>query len=95
MKTIKEALTEIPLVEPVTISKALLAGRQAEVWRDGGVGPKAMVALVNIGLTGWVHTAETAKAFSDGYNLALKQLKNALLSASAEVEISNDEQRQG
>jgi hypothetical protein len=68
-----------PLVEPVYICKALRAGQQAHVVLDGGNGPKAAVHLVNIGLTGWIHTAETAEAFSNGYNLALKQFRAALL----------------
>ncbi len=69
----------MPLVEPVYISKALCAGRQARAVLDGGKGPKATVHLVNIGLTGWTHTKETAEAFADGYNLALKQLRASLL----------------
>jgi hypothetical protein len=71
-------LTPIPLVEPVNISKALLAHREAKVVLSGGVGPVAAVHLVNIGLTGWTYTEETATAYAEGYNTALKQYRTVL-----------------
>ncbi|UIY60039.1 hypothetical protein [Burkholderia cepacia] len=68
-----------PLKEPVTIRKALLAGRTARVVLSGGDGPVAAVHLVNIGLTGWVHTKETAEAYAKGFNQAAKWMQDALL----------------
>ncbi|TES73977.1 hypothetical protein E2P84_20445 [Burkholderia cepacia] len=68
-----------PLTEPVTIRKALLAGRAARVVLSGGDGPAAAVHLVNIGLTGWVHTKETAEAYAKGFNQAAEWMQSALL----------------
>ncbi|MCW3678876.1 hypothetical protein, partial [Burkholderia cenocepacia] len=68
-----------PLTEPVTIRKALLAGRTARVVLSGGDGPVAAVHLVNIGLTGWIHTKETAEAYAKGFNQAAKWMQDALL----------------
>lgn len=74
-----QALTNgIPLKEPVSIGKALWAQREARAVLSGGTGPVAAVHLVNIGLTGWVHTKETAEAWADGYNTALKQYRSVL-----------------
>ncbi|WP_314435826.1 hypothetical protein [Massilia timonae] len=70
--------TGIPLKEPVSIGKALWAQREARAVLSGGTGPVAAVHLVNIGLTGWVHTKETAEAWADGYNTALKQYRSVL-----------------
>lgn len=69
----------IPLTEPVTIYKAVLAHQSAKVVLDRGVGPVAAVHLVNISLTAWVHTEATAKAYADGYNTGQRQLRRALL----------------
>jgi hypothetical protein len=69
----------IPLQEPVYIGKALLAQREARVVLAGDTGPVAAVHLVNIGLTGWIYTKETAEAYAAGYNTALKQYRTALL----------------
>lgn len=74
-----------PLTEPVTIRKALLAGRTARVVLSGGDGPVAAVHLVNIGLTGWVHTKETAEAYAKGFNQAAKWMQNAMRSAPADA----------
>ncbi|OMZ55313.1 hypothetical protein AQ865_20365 [Burkholderia pseudomallei] len=74
-----------PLTEPVTIRKALLAGRTARVVLSGGDGPAAAVHLVNIGLTGWVHTKETAEAYAKGFNQAAKWMQNAMRSAPADA----------
>ena len=74
-----QALTNgIPLKEPVSLGKALWAQREARAVLSGGTGPVAAVHLVNIGLTGWVHTKETAEAWADGYNTALKQYRSVL-----------------
>lgn len=77
-----DALTLQPLVEPVTIAKALLAHRPAHVVLIGGASRVAAVHLVNIGLTGWVHTAATAKAYANGYNTGQLQLRSALVDAA-------------
>ncbi|WP_155705991.1 hypothetical protein [Burkholderia cepacia] len=74
-----------PLKEPVTIRKALLAGRTARVVLSGGVGPVAAVHLVNIGLTGWVHTKETAEAYAKGFNQAAKWMQDAMRCAPADA----------
>jgi hypothetical protein len=75
-----EALNEgIPLTEPVHIGKALLAQREARVVLDKGTGPIAAVHLVNIGLTGWIYTKDTAEAYAKGYNTALEQYRHTLL----------------
>lgn len=79
---LRGALALQPMVEPVTINKALLAHRPAQVVLASGVGPVAAVHLVNIGLTGWVHTEATAKAYADGYNTGQRQLRNALHAAA-------------
>ena len=70
-----------PLVEPVTIRKAMLAHREARVVLDGGTGPVAAVHLVNIGLTGWVYTKETAEAYARGWNSGVRALRGALTEA--------------
>ncbi len=70
---------EVPLVEPVYIGKALRAGRQARAELSGGIGPVAAVHLVNIGLTGWIYTKETAEAYANGYNDGVKHLRHAVL----------------
>lgn len=70
-----------PLVEPVYIGKALMAHREARVVLDGGTGPVAAVHLVNIGLTGWVYTKETAEAYARGWNGGVRALRGALTEA--------------
>lgn len=68
-----------PLVEPVTIFKAMRAHRLAEVWLNEGTGPVCCVALVNIQIEPWNrHTPTEAKAFADGFNLAAKWMRDAL-----------------
>lgn len=84
-------LTPIPLVEPVYIAKALLAHREAHVVLNSGVGPVAAVHLVNIGLTGWTHNVETATAYTEGYNTALKQYRAALAALQAPAVAANEE----
>jgi hypothetical protein len=61
-------LPVVPLAEPVDTLKAIRAGRRAEVWLESGVGPQAMVAIVNVGLTSWGLTERSANAFADGFN---------------------------
>jgi hypothetical protein len=69
-----------PLEEPVTIEKAMLAGRVARVVLDRGVGPVAAVHLVNIGITGWVYTQATAAAYAKGFNQAAAWMQKSMLS---------------
>ncbi|MFM0405293.1 hypothetical protein [Paraburkholderia dipogonis] len=78
------------LEEPVTIEKAMLAGRLARVVLDKGVGPVAAVHLVNIGITGWVHTKETAEAYAKGFNTAAAWMQSALLAASSDDDEAED-----
>lgn len=70
-----------PLVEPVYIGKALMAHREARVVLDGGTGPKAAVFLVNISLTSWTYTKETAEAYARGWNSGVRALRGALTEA--------------
>ena len=70
-----------PLVEPVYIGKALMAHREARVVLDGGTGPVAAVHLVNISLTAWVHTKDTAEAYASGWNSGVRALRGALTEA--------------
>lgn len=70
---------EIPLVEPVSIGKALRAGREARTVLASGTGPVAAVHLVNIGLTGWIYTKDTADAYAKGYNDGVKHLRSSVL----------------
>lgn len=70
-----------PLVEPVYIGKALRAHREARVVLDGGTGPKAAVFLVNISLTPWTYTKETAEAYARGWNSGVQALRGALTEA--------------
>lgn len=70
-----------PLVEPVYIGKALMAHREARVVLDGGTGPKAAVFLVNISLTSWTYTKETAEAYARGWNSGVQALRGALTEA--------------
>jgi hypothetical protein len=73
-----EAVAE-PLVEPVTISKAMRAHREAKVWLDKGTGPVCCVGLVNIQIEPWNrHTPKEAQAFATGFNLAAKWMREAL-----------------
>jgi hypothetical protein len=82
-----QALTVgIPLTEPVHIEKALLAQEEAKVVLNNGVGPLATVHLVNVGLTGWIHTKETAEAYAKGYNTAIKQYRAALVNLAVPEE---------
>jgi hypothetical protein len=61
-------LPVVPLAEPVDMLKAIRAGRRAEVWLESGVGPRAMVALVNVGLTPWTFDEPRASDFANGFN---------------------------
>lgn len=69
----------IPLQEPVSITGAVLAQREARAVLGVGTGPKACAMLVNIQLTPWKDGAETAEAFVSGYNTAMKWFRAALV----------------
>ncbi|MGK5044937.1 hypothetical protein ACQ4WP_03420 [Janthinobacterium sp. GB4P2] len=49
---------------------------------DGGTGPKAAVFLVNISLTSWTYTKETAEAYARGWNSGVRALRGALTEAA-------------
>jgi hypothetical protein len=66
-----------PLEEPVTIRKALLAGRVAQ--HTVAVGGEHSAFLVNIQLTGWNNTEEYTKGFVDGFNRAAEWMQAAVL----------------
>ncbi len=89
--------TGIPLQEPVYIAKALRAQREARVSLGGGTGPSAAAFLVNIQLTPWTYTKETAGAYAEGYNRALKDYRAALLdvAASPVVRAQSEESEHG
>jgi len=78
--------TGIPLQEPVHITKALRAQREVRVSLAGGTGPGAAAFLVNIQMTPWANTKETAEAFAYGYNRALKEYRAALLDVAAQLD---------
>lgn len=69
-----------PLTEPVSISKALLGGKEAHVVQ--AVGKEVAVFLVNIQLTRW-RTSPMAQAWVEGYvegfNIAAKFMQGALV----------------
>jgi hypothetical protein len=89
--TLMQALTTgIPLQEPVHITKALRAQREVRVSLAGGTGPGAAAFLVNIQMTPWTHTKETAEAFAYGYNRALKEYRAALLDVAAQLDGSQE-----
>jgi hypothetical protein len=75
----------VELKEPVHISKAVLAQREARVSLSGGTGPVACVMLVNIQLTPWADGPEKAEAFASGYNTAMKWYRSALLELADKV----------
>lgn len=70
-----------PLTEPVTIAKALLAGRSPEVWDASGCSDVSCVALANIQMTGWGEKAK-AVAYADAYGRALRDYRSAIASAA-------------
>jgi len=78
--------TGIPLQEPVYIAKALRAQREVRVSLAGGTGPGAAAFLVNIQMTPWTYTKETAEAYAWGYNRALKDYRAALLDVAAQLD---------
>lgn len=69
----------VPLEEPVSVCKAMMARRPARVVLDNGTGPLAAVHLVNIGVGGWVHTETTAKAYADGFNRGTEWLRSSII----------------
>lgn len=64
-----------PLKEPVTISKALLAGRIAKV---GGNEKETTAFLVNIQIAPWGAPKDWVEGFVDGFNRAAKWMQGAL-----------------
>jgi|GEM_PF-2647622 len=91
-KLMQALTTGIPLYEPVYIAKALRAHREARVSLAGGAGPGAAVFLVNIQMTPWTHTKETAEAYAKGYNRALKDYRAALLDVAAQHDCGHGEE---
>ena len=69
----------VPLKEPVSVCKAMMARMPARVVLDKGTGPLAAVHLVNIGVGGWVHTETTAKAYADGFNRGTEWLRSSII----------------
>ena len=69
----------VPLEEPVSVCKAMMARMPARVVLDKGTGPLAAVHLVNIGVGGWVHTETTAKAYADGFNRGTEWLRSSII----------------
>jgi hypothetical protein len=72
-----------PLKEPVSIRKALLAGRESRVELSGGTGPKCAVFLVNIQLTGWSEDQARAEGFAKGFNQAAEWMQSAMSDRAA------------
>lgn len=64
-----------PLEEPVSISKALLAGRLATV---GGNEKTTTAFLVNIQLAPWGASKDWVEGFVDGFNRATKWMQSAM-----------------
>ncbi|MCA8351652.1 DUF551 domain-containing protein [Burkholderia cepacia] len=69
-----------PLTEPVTISKALRAGRVA---RMEGTASAATAFLVNIQIAPWGQSKEWVQGYVDGFNRAAKWMQDALNSTPA------------
>lgn len=64
------------LKEPVSVEKAMLAGRTARA--ETSVQGSAAVFLVNIQIAGWTESKEYAEGFARGFNLAAKWMQSAL-----------------
>lgn len=75
----------VPLEEPVSICKAMMARMSAHVVLDKGTGPLAAVHLVNIGVGGWVHTETSAKAYADGFNRGTKWLRSSIIEYASKL----------
>ncbi|MES2349134.1 MAG: hypothetical protein V4641_16355 [Pseudomonadota bacterium] len=73
----------IPLEEPVSVAKAMMAHEKARVSLSGGTGPAAAVFLVNIQVQPWTHTAESATAYADGFNRGVEWLRSSILQHAA------------
>lgn len=69
----------VPLEEPVSVSKAMMARRKARVVLDKGTGPLAAVHLVNISVGGWTHNETTATAYANGFNRGAEWLRSSIL----------------
>ena len=69
----------VPLEEPVSVAKAMMAQEKARVSLSGGTGPLAAVFLVNIQAQAWTHTQETATAYADGFNRGVEWLRSSII----------------
>lgn len=69
----------VPLEEPVSVCKAMMARSKARVVLDKGIGPLAAVHLVNIGVGGWVHDEATATAYANGFNRGAEWLRSSII----------------
>lgn len=69
-----------PLTEPVSISKALLAGRMARV---GGNEKETTAFLVNIQIAPWGSPKDWVEGYVDGFNRAAKWMQSALTARAA------------
>lgn len=69
----------VPLEEPVSIAKAMMAQVKASACLDKGLGPLAMVQLVNIQVQPWMHTKETATSYADGFNRGVEWLRSSII----------------
>lgn len=66
----------VPLIEPVSIAKALLGGCEARI--STAVGGEVAAFLVNIQLTGWNNPKEHAEGYVRGFNHAAKWMLDAM-----------------
>ncbi|OEZ91527.1 hypothetical protein [Duganella phyllosphaerae] len=69
----------VPLEEPVSIAKAMMAQVKASTCLDKGLGPLAMVQLVNIQVQPLTHTKETATTYADGFNRGVEWLRSSII----------------
>lgn len=78
----------VPLEEPVSVCKAMMARMPARVVLDKGEGPLAAVHLVNIGVGGWVHNMETATAYADGFNRGTEWLRSSIIEFADQMPVT-------
>lgn len=69
----------VPLEEPVSVAKAMMAQEKARISLSGGTGPLATVFLVNIQVQPWTHTQGTATAYADGFNRGVEWLRSSII----------------
>ena len=80
LSTLLDAIHDgVPLEEPVSVCKAMMARRKAHVVLDKGTGPLAAVHLVNIGVGGWTHNEATATAYANGFNRGAEWLRSSII----------------